>query len=97
MFNIFKNYIPMFFTKRGINDKNDKTFLSILTLYKLDQNTKTRVKTLEVNIELNCELVGKHSTLTHKIMIDKIHFPLEHPDSILQASTFDLYKVKFVP
>ena len=40
----------MFFTKRGINDKNDKKFLSNLTLCELDQSTKIGVRILEVRI-----------------------------------------------
>ena len=40
---------PCSLQKRGINDKNDKNFLSNLTLYKLDQSTKAKVRTLGVN------------------------------------------------
>ena len=39
----------MFFTKRGINDKNEKNFLSYLTLYKPDQSTKIEARTLGIN------------------------------------------------
>ena len=41
-----KLYVPMFFTKRGINDKDDKKIQSNLTLYKLDQSMQTKVRTL---------------------------------------------------
>ena len=62
----------MFFTKKGINDKNDKNFQSNLTLYKLDQSTKSGVRTLGVKspihggIELQQrnifgKIEGKHS------------------------------------
>ena len=39
----------MFFTKREINDKNDKNFQSNLTLYEPNQNTKIGLRTLKVN------------------------------------------------
>ena len=38
----------MFFTKKGISDKNDKNFQSNLILYEPDQSTKIGVKTLGV-------------------------------------------------
>ena len=47
-FDVFKIYIPLFFTKRGINDKNDKIFKENLTLYVVDRSTRSGVKALEV-------------------------------------------------
>ena len=38
----------MFFTKKRINDKNEKNYQSNLSLHELNQSTKTKVKILEV-------------------------------------------------
>ena len=64
--NVFENYIPMFFTKKRINDKNDKNLQSNLTFDKLDQNARTKVWTLEVNnIHFKIQLL-KITLLTSK-------------------------------
>ena len=45
-----KNYIPMFFTKRGISDENDKKIQSNIIVNEANQNTKIGVRTLGVNM-----------------------------------------------
>ena len=55
----------MFFTKRRINDKNGKSFQSNLTLYKPNQSTKSRIKTLRVNKEL----VGARATSMNSSLV----------------------------
>ena len=75
----------MFFTKKRINDKNNKNFQSNLTLYKHDQSTKIGIKTFEVELPsfLLVNSFPYFLNYTTKMTIGKVIMRVEEFPSII--------------
>ena len=93
-FDVFKNYIPLFFTKRKISGQNNKNFYSNLTLYEADQSTKTGVRTLGINAYAS---LWKSSEVSRsELRVCKSNGFCKHVNYVLHTKMVEFCKVPYV-